>query len=82
MPCREARRREQLEKDIMDTRAQIEARTMEVKLRQNELQSAEQRIGRLEQTIKEQEARPPLNWTCVQHHLHGFARASAGCWCR
>ncbi|CAL8470043.1 g9585 [Coccomyxa elongata] len=56
---REKRRREQLEKDIADTRAQVEARTQDIKQQQNELRTAEQRIARMDQTIKEQQASKP-----------------------
>lgn len=42
--------------DIADTRAQIEARTADIKQQQSELRTAEQRIARTEQTIKEQQA--------------------------
>ncbi|BDA44058.1 Cilia- and flagella-associated protein 58 [Coccomyxa sp. Obi] len=57
---RENFRREQLEKDIADMRAQVEVRTQDIKQQQNELRTAEQRIARMEQTIREQQAsRPP-----------------------
>ena len=57
---REFGRKEQLERDIADARAQIEARTADIRQQQSELRTAEQRIIRMEQTIKEQQARHTL----------------------
>ena len=57
--CREARRRERTEKDLVDSRARAEAFAMEAKERKQEAFLAEQRMQRMDAIAKEQRVRKP-----------------------
>ena len=56
LASREAKKKEKLERDIIEMKAQIESRNADIKAQQAEMQVAEQRITRLEANIRDQQA--------------------------
>ena len=60
--CREVRRRERTEKDVVENKGRAEALALEVKERRQEAFLAEQRMQRMDAIAKEQRVR--------QHHFH------------